>query len=53
MEEMVAVAAAVPPLSGEGEARLARAMASTMLELGGGMDFAEAIQTRDTLLAQA
>ena len=53
MEEMVAVAAAVPPLGGEGEARLARAMAGTMLELGGGMDFAQAIETRDTLLAQA
>jgi len=52
MEEMVAVAAAVPRLSGEGEARLARAMASTMLDVEG-MDFAQAIETRDTLLAQA
>ena len=40
MDEMVAVAAAVPPMSAEGEARLARAMAATMLD-GGGLDFAE------------
>jgi beta-N-acetylhexosaminidase len=52
MAEMVAVAAAVPALSVEGEARLARAMAGTVLELEG-MDFAEAIAKRDTLLAQA
>jgi beta-N-acetylhexosaminidase len=52
MEEMVAVAAAVPALSAEGEARLARAMASTMLEIEG-PDFAEEIAKRDTLLALA
>src|SRR4051812_48540009 len=52
MEEMIAVANAVPELSPEGEARLTRAMASTMIELEGG-DMAEAIATRDTLLAQA
>jgi beta-N-acetylhexosaminidase len=52
MEEMVAVAAAVPALSAEGEARLARAMAGTMLELDD-LDFAQAVETRDTLLAQA
>jgi beta-N-acetylhexosaminidase len=51
MEEMVAVAAAVPAMSPEGEARLARAMAATMLELEG-VDFAEEIAKRDTLLAQ-
>lgn len=51
MEEMVAVAAAVPALSAEGVARLTRAMAGTMLETDG-IDFASAIQTRDTLLAQ-
>lgn len=51
MEEMIAVAAAVPPMSPEGEARLARAMAATMLELEG-IDFAEEIAKRDTLLAQ-
>jgi beta-N-acetylhexosaminidase len=52
MEEMVAVATAVPPLSAEGEARLARAMASTMLETEG-MDFAQEIAKRDQLLALA
>ena len=52
MDEMVAVAEAVPPLSAEGEARLARAMAATMIEPEG-PDFAEAIATRDTLLALA
>jgi beta-N-acetylhexosaminidase len=52
MDEMVAVAAAVPALSADGEARLARAMAGTMLEIDG-MDFAQAIAIRDTLLANA
>ena len=52
MDEMVAVAAAVPQLGAEGEARLARAMAGTRLDLDGG-DFAEAVATRDVLLAQA
>ena len=52
MEEMVAVAAAAPAMTPEGEARLARAMAATMLELEG-IDFAEEIAKRDTLLAQA
>jgi beta-N-acetylhexosaminidase len=51
MDEMVAVAAAVPALSASGEARLARAMAGTMVEAEG-VDFAEAIATRDALLAQ-
>jgi beta-N-acetylhexosaminidase len=51
MEEMTAVAAAVPPLSADGEARLARAMASTMVE-GEGPEFADAIAKRDALLAQ-
>jgi beta-N-acetylhexosaminidase len=51
MDEMVAVAAAVPALSANGEARLARAMAGTMVEAEG-VDFADAIATRDTLLAQ-
>lgn len=50
MEEMVAVASAVPVMSNEGEARLARAMASTMIEPEP-MDFAEEIAKRDTLLA--
>jgi beta-N-acetylhexosaminidase len=52
MDEMVAVAAAVPAMSAEGHDRLARAMASTRLELEA-VDFAEEIAKRDTLLAQA
>jgi beta-N-acetylhexosaminidase len=52
MDEMVAVASAVPAMSAEGEARLARAMASTRLELEA-VDFAEEIAKRDLLLAQA
>jgi beta-N-acetylhexosaminidase len=52
MDEMVAVAAAVSALSAEGEARLARAMALTRLEVEG-IEFADAIAKRDTLLAQA
>jgi beta-N-acetylhexosaminidase len=51
MDEMSAVAAAVPPLSADGEARLARAMASTMVE-DEGPQFADAIAKRDALLAQ-
>jgi hypothetical protein len=39
-------------MSAEGEARLARAMATTMNE-SDGPDFAQAIATRDTLLALA
>jgi beta-N-acetylhexosaminidase len=50
MEEMVAVAKAVPAMSAEAEARLARAMATTMLEPEG-PDFASEIAKRDTLLA--
>jgi beta-N-acetylhexosaminidase len=52
MAEMVAVAAAIGPMTDEGEARLARAMATTMIEPDG-PDFAEAIEKRDTLLALA
>ena len=51
MEEMVAVASAVPPMSAQGHDRLARAMASTRLDLDA-VDFAEEIAKRDTLLAQ-
>jgi beta-N-acetylhexosaminidase len=51
MDEMVAVASAVPAMSAEGHDRLARAMASTRLELDA-VDFAEEIAKRDTLLAQ-
>ncbi len=50
LDEMIAVAAAVPAMSSEGEARLARAMATTMIEPEG-PDFAETIAKRDTLLA--
>jgi beta-N-acetylhexosaminidase len=50
MEEMVAVAKAVPPMSAEGETRLARAMATTLVD-GEGPDFAEAVAKRDELLA--
>lgn len=52
MEEMVAIASAVPAMSDEGEARLARAMAATMLEAEG-PDFEEEIAKRDALLALA
>jgi beta-N-acetylhexosaminidase len=51
MDEMVAVASAVPAMSAEGHNRLARAMASTRLETEP-FDFAEEIAKRDTLLAQ-
>jgi beta-N-acetylhexosaminidase len=50
MDEMVAVASSVPAISADGEARLARAMAATMIE-DDGPNFAEAIDKRDTLLA--
>jgi beta-N-acetylhexosaminidase len=50
MEEMIAVASAVPPMSAESEVRLARAMATTMIEPDGPA-FAEVIEKRDTLLA--
>jgi beta-N-acetylhexosaminidase len=52
MEEMVAVAAAVPAMSARGVERLERAMASVNAEPAG-MDFAQAIATRDQLLALA
>jgi beta-N-acetylhexosaminidase len=52
MDEMVAVAAAVPALSERGVERLERAMASVK-EQPKGMDFAAAIANRDALLAQA
>ena len=52
MEEMLAVASAVPPMSAEGHDRLARAMAATRLDLED-VDFAEEISKRDQLLALA
>src|SRR3954447_5234994 len=50
MDEMIAVGTAVPQMSAEGEARLARAMAGTMVEAEGS-DFKKEIAKRDTLLA--
>jgi beta-N-acetylhexosaminidase len=52
MDEMVAVARAVPGLSERGLERLARAMGTAKTDLPG-MNFAQAIATRDTLLGQA
>lgn len=52
MEEMIAVASAVPQMSVEGHERLARAMASTRIE-SDHLDFAEEISKRDQLLALA
>ena len=50
MDEMVAVAGAVPAMSADGEARLSRAMA-TVLVADDGADFADAVAKRDALLA--
>jgi beta-N-acetylhexosaminidase len=52
MEEMIAVADTVADISAEGEARLARAMATTMTD-DDGPDFAEMVAKRDALLALA
>ncbi len=52
LEEMVVVAAAVTSMTPDGEARLARAMAGTMIEEEG-PDFETEIAKRDTLLALA
>ncbi|QIL03062.1 beta-N-acetylhexosaminidase [Sphingomonas sinipercae] len=52
MEEMVAIAAAVPAMSAVGEERLARAMA-TIAEAQDGPSFAECVDKRDQLLALA
>ena len=51
MDEMVAVAASVPPLGAEAEARLARAMATTLTDDDDGPSFAEVVAMRDALLA--
>jgi len=51
MDEMVAVAAAVPSMSPESEVRLARAMATTLVVDDDGPNFADSIAKRDTLLA--
>ena len=50
MEEMVGVAAAVPELGAEGESRLARAMATILVD-DDGPTFADAVTKRDELLA--
>jgi beta-N-acetylhexosaminidase len=50
MENMILVANAIPALSAEGEARLARAMAMRFTP-DDEMDFAEAVAKRDALLA--
>lgn len=52
MDEMIAVAAAVPAMSDKGLERLERAMASVNAEPDG-MDMAEALAKRDELLALA
>ena len=50
MAEMESIAAVIPDLSADGEARLARAMAGTLNEADD-IDFAEAVAKRDALLA--
>jgi beta-N-acetylhexosaminidase len=52
MDEMVAVAEAVPAMAAAAEARMVRAMA-TAAAPADGSDFAESIATRDALLALA
>jgi beta-N-acetylhexosaminidase len=51
MAEMVSVASAVPAMSAEGHERLRRAMATIREQ--DGLSFAEAVDKRDALLAQA
>ena len=51
MDEMVAVAASVPPLGAEAEARLEGAMATTLTDDDDGPSFAEVVAKRDALLA--
>ena len=52
LSDNIAIARALSELSIEGAERLARAMAGTRIEIDG-MDFAEAVDTRDRLLALA
>ena len=52
MDEMIAVAKAVPPMSAKGEARLARAMASAGANADA-PDFGQSIAIRDALLGVA
>ena len=50
LDEMLAVASAVPAMNAEGEVRLARAMATTLVD-DEGPDLAEVLAKRDALLA--
>src|SRR3954454_9366256 len=50
MDEMVAVAAAIPALGAEADARLARAMATTLTDDDDGPGFDEVVAKRDALL---
>ena len=52
MDEMIAVASAVPAMSAEGQERLDRALAATRTDLAP-LNFAEEISKRDQLLALA
>jgi len=52
MDQMVAVASAVPKMSAEGHDRMSRAMAATRIDMDD-VDFAEEISKRDQLLALA
>jgi beta-N-acetylhexosaminidase len=52
MEEMIAVASAVPAMRPEGHDRMSRAMATVLVEDDDGPDLAQALATRDALLAQ-
>ena len=52
-DEMIDVAGRIGPISAEGEARLARAMASALVGEGGGPDLAACTAKRDELLALA
>jgi len=51
MDEMIAVARAVPALGAEADARLARAMATTLTDDDDGPGFDEVVAKRDALLA--
>jgi len=51
MDEMQLVAAAVPAMSADGEARLARAMATALVEDADGPDYVACVAKRDELLA--
>jgi len=51
IEEMEAVAGATPPMSPDGEVRLARAMATALVADEEGPSFEEAVAKRDALLA--